>query len=272
MLKSHMDATEDSLVATSKIPANSGHSLHKGTPREAFIRQFLESHLPASVAIGTGELIDANSQAGAPRNQFDIVIYKRTYPKLDFGGGVSGFLIESVIATVEVKSTLTYSDLEQAIKAAHNAKALTPNVTTSFVAGYVPPKVLNYVVAYDGPAHMDTVYGWVPQIHGQLGVTIQNLPAIEDQRLQTPSPSVDGVFVLKKGFLYFDNVPAGFDISAARATNSAIKWNFADTASGNLLLLFLFLQMATAHSEGRWLNPTPYLTGFNITGLRHGLA
>src|SRR5215831_10135236 len=114
MLKSHMDAKEDALVAISKIPANSGHPLHKGTPREAFIREFLETHLPENVAIGTGEIIDANSQPNVSRNQFDIVIYKKNYPKLDFGGGISGYLIESVIATVEVKSTLSQAELEHA--------------------------------------------------------------------------------------------------------------------------------------------------------------
>src|SRR5688572_10764507 len=201
MLKSHMDAKENALVAISKIPANSGHSLHKGTPREVFIREFLQSHLPENVAIGTGEIIDASSQPGAQRNQFDIVIYKKKYPKLDCGGGVSGFLIESLIATVEVKSTLTQSDLEQAVKAARNAKALVPNVTTSFHTGYVPPKVLNYVVAYDGPAQMQTVYNWIPQIHAALGIVIPDLSLDESQRVSTPSPSVDGVIVLKRGFL-----------------------------------------------------------------------
>src|SRR3990172_1939426 len=114
MLKSHMDAVETSLIHISQIPANAGHTLHRGTPREAFIKEFLEGHLSANVAIGTGEIIDAASQPNAPRNQFDIVIYKKNYPKLDFGGGISGFLIESVIATVEVKSTLAQRDMEQA--------------------------------------------------------------------------------------------------------------------------------------------------------------
>jgi hypothetical protein len=59
-----MDAREDALIAISRIPANSGHSLHKGTPREAFIREFLESHLPENVAIGTGEIIDAKTALG----------------------------------------------------------------------------------------------------------------------------------------------------------------------------------------------------------------
>lgn len=152
MLKSHMDAQEDTLFAKSKIPASSGHGQHKGTPREIFIREYLQSHLPENVAIGTGEIIDANSQPGEQRSQFDIVIYRRNYPKLDFGGEISGFLIESVVATIEVKSTLTRPGMEQAIRAARSAKQLMPNNTMVMSAGYVPPKVLNYVVAYDGPA------------------------------------------------------------------------------------------------------------------------
>jgi hypothetical protein len=262
-----MDARENALVAISRIPANSGHSLHKGTPREAFIREFLQSHLPENVAIGTGEIIDANSQPGAQRNQFDIVIYKKNYPKLDFGGDVSGFLIESVIATVEVKSTLNQEGMAQAISAARNAKALTPNVTSGFHSGYIPPKVLNYVVAYDGPAQMQTAYNWIPQIHTSLGISIPDLPQDESQRLGTASPSIDGVFVLNKGFIYFDNVPIGFANAGTRADHPSLKWVFANAGTGNLLLLFLLLQSATANIEGKWLNPVPYLASFNMLGL-----
>jgi hypothetical protein len=100
MLKAHVDAVEGVLLATSQIPANTGHALHKGTPRESFIRQFLEGHLSERVGIGTGEVIDAASSPDPPptaqRPQFDIVVYKRDYPKLDVGGGIYAFLAESV--------------------------------------------------------------------------------------------------------------------------------------------------------------------------------
>jgi len=271
MLKSHMDAKEDELVANSKTCANAGHAVHKGTARESFVRDFLRDHLPENVAIGTGEIIDANSPPGDQRNQFDIVIYKKNYPKLGFGGGISGFLIESVIATVEVKSTLTQQDLEQAIGVARHVKALVPNVTSSFHSGYIPPKVLNYVVAYNGPAQMQTVYNWIPQIHTTLGITIANLPQDRAQRLNTASPSIDGVFVLKRGFIYFDNVPAGFELET-RATHPDRKWMFADTTSGNLLLFFFMLQSATANIDGKWLNPIPYLSSFHVPVIRIGTA
>lgn len=270
MLKSHMEAKENALIAISRIPANAGHPLHKGTPREAFIKEFLETHLPANVAIGAGEIIDANSRPNMQRNQFDIVIYKKNYPKLDFGGGINGFLIESVIATVEVKSSLDQAGLEAAIKAAQASKSLTPNNTITFHAGYIPPKVLNYIIAYDGPTSMQTVFGWIPGIHASLGIMLPDLPANPDGRLQFPSPTIDGVFVLQKGFVYFDNVPYGFVNERQRQANPNIKWVFCDTTKGNLLLFFLFLQTATANIEGKWLNPLPYLQGIGMPNVRAG--
>lgn len=270
MLKSHMDAREAALVAISKVPANAGHPLHKGTPREAFIKEFLENHLPSNVSIGTGEIIDSNAEINQHRNQFDIVIYKRNYPKLDFGGGISGFLIESVIATIEVKSLLTSQELKKAVKAAHNAKQLCPNIITSFHTGYIPPKVLNYVVAYDGPASMQNVYTWINPIYRKLGIVQGDIPIDDDKRIQTPSESIDGVFILKKGFLCFDNIPYGFSQLEQGQKNPMSKWIYVDTPEGNLLFFFILLQGATANIEGRWLNPIPYLSKFNLPDIKWG--
>jgi len=270
MLKSHMDAVENLLLATSRIPANSGHSLHKGTPRESFIKQYLESHLPSNVAIGSGEIIDANSRPGQKRNQYDIVIYRRSYPKLDFGGGVSGFLIESVIATIEVKSTLTQAEFANAATAARNCKALVPNTVSSFRAGYVPPAVLNYVVAYDGPAFMRTVHGWISTEYGKLGLGSPALPTEPNARVNSRAEALDAVFVLGKGFVYFDNVPSGFINDATRSANPTLKWVFSDTPTGNVLLLFTMLQGAIANVEAKWLNPLPYLSTFTVAGIQWG--
>jgi len=259
-----MDAIEKQLIATSKIPANSGHPLHKGTPRESFIRQFLQSHLPETLSIGTGEIIDNESLPGQPRNQFDIVIYKKDFPKLDFGGGISGFLIESVVATVEVKSTLTSTELESAIKAAKNSKSLKKSVTQGFFTGYIPPAILNFVVSYDGPENLSTVSRWIPQIYDSLKIASPPLSTDHKKRLETPSPSIDGVFILGKGFLYYDNVPIGFIQDQVRKEHPTCNWVFCDTETGNLLLFFLFLQEATANVQGQWLNPGPYLKSVQL--------
>lgn len=266
-----MDAIENHLLAISKVPANSGHSLHKGTPRESFIKEYLEKHLPSNVAIGTGEIIDSNSRPGQQRNQYDIVIYKRSYPKLDFGGNISGFLIESVIATIEVKSVLTQSEFGNAAKSAFNSKQLISNTVSSFHTGYVPPKILNYIVAYDGPASMRTVHGWIGPEYSRLGIPLAALPADSNARISTPAESIDAVFVLGKGFLYLDNQPTGFVNDQARIANPNIKWVFADSNNGNLLYLFTLLQGATANIEGKWLNTIPYLSSFSVSNLQWGV-
>jgi len=270
MLKSHMDACENHLLAISKVPANSGHSLHKGTPREAFIKTFLESHLPSNVAIGTGEIIDSNSRPGQKRNQYDIVIYKRSYPKLDFGGGISGFLVESVIATIEVKSYLDKAEFTNAAIAARNSKALKPNTISSFQTGYVPPGIINIVVSYDGPANMRTIHGWICGVYSSNAIKIEDLPLDGTRRIQTGSGAIDAVFVLGRGFMHFDNLPFGFVDDKIRAANPSMRWVMADTTSGNMLMLFLMLQGATANIEGKWLNAIPYLSTFQVAGIQWG--
>ena len=259
LLTAHMDAVEGQLLATSRIPANSGHSLHKGTPREAFIRGYLEGHLSQNVAIGTGEIIDASSEPNQQRNQIDIVIYRRDYPRLDFGGGVNAFLAESVIATIEVKSTLDQDEMRKSVKSASNTKALKKSIVRSFTTGYQPPSILSYVVAYDGPAKMNTVYGWVKPIHDELGIQIPALGETMAERQNVPGPSVDGVFVLGRGFMHFDNFPLGFIEDQARIANPGNRWVIGDCATGSLLLLFLFLTAASSGVSASWLDPNPYV-------------
>ena len=264
MLKAHIDSHEQQLLATSRIPANSGHTLHKGTPREAFIRQFLQDHLSETIAIGTGEIIDCNSKPREPRNQIDIVLYRRSYPKLDFGGGISGFLAESVIATIEVKSLLDFAAMRQSIQTAKNVKALTRNVTTAFTVGFQPPAILNYVVAYDGPASMKTVAGWFPALHAECGITLPQMPPTIEGRIPIASPTIDGIFVLGHGFIQFDNSPIGFTTDQTRLAHPDLHWGIADTPDGNLLLLFLCLTTAASGISATTLNPLSYVSTFRV--------
>ena len=261
MLKSHMDAIENHLVSISQIPANSGHSLHKGTPREAFIKEYLEKHISSNVAIGTGEIIDASSQPRAPRNQFDIVLYKKNYPKLDFGGGISGFLIESVIATIEVKSLLDQSAIDQSVRAAYNAKSLVPNVNSSFSTGWIPPKVLNYVVGYSGPAQMQTIHDWILNSHRTLNISLPTWN--QTDKTNIPGTALDGVFLLNKGFVKLDNTPLTLN-----QNNSIGIHTISDSINGNILMLFLCLQSACDNIQGAWLNPIPYVANAQYTNVR----
>ena len=260
MLQAHINAVEGTLLATSQIPANSGHSLHKGTPRETFIRQFLNGHLSERAAVGTGEIIDASSGPGQQRNQHDIVVYRRDFPRLDFGGGITAYLAESVIATIEVKSTLDKEELRKATRAAANTKALQRQPMSGFFGGYQPPSILNYVVAYDGPASMATVHGWLPD----LGVGYPSLSVNDEERIKTASTALDGVFVLGRGFLQFGNAPTGFLNAGTLTQHPNIKWAVGNVPQGTLLLLFLQLTAAVSGSASVVFNPLPYVARFAI--------
>jgi hypothetical protein len=270
MLQAHLKIVEENLLRASRIPANAGHPLHKGTPREAFIKDFLMNHLGERVGIGTGEIVDSKSLESEPRNQIDIVLYNRDYPKLNFGGGINAFLVESVIATLEVKSKLDKAGLSQSIEAAHRIKNMHKSIVYSTNEGYQPPNILNYVIAYDGPATMETVYKWLKSIHQAKNIERLHLGPSHAERILTPSPSIDGVFVLGKGFLQFDNTSLTFFHDLDRALHPDVQWWFADSSTNNLFLLFLFLTEAASGISGVWLNPLPYTDRLAFPNLRLG--
>lgn len=256
MLKDHMDAVENVLVALTQIQANAGHPIHKGTPRELFIREFLGEHLPSSVDIGTGEIIDSNSTPGGARNQFDIVLYKKNYSKLHFGGGIFGFLVESVIATIEVKSTLDEKGVEQSVKAAHYVKSLSPSINNAMQIGWVPPKPLSFIVAYDGPASMATANQWINNAHRKH--TIPFPVWNQENRTNTAGTALDGLFVLRRGCIKLDNTPLTL-VNPEIKNQQPFTSLLIDSPSNNLLMFFLILQEACNNLNATWLNPNPYL-------------
>ena len=67
-------------------------------------------------------------------------------------------------------------ELESSVRAAQNAKALKRHIVKAFTAGHQPPAILNYVVAYDGPVKMNTVYNWIAPVYKALSITAPNLP------------------------------------------------------------------------------------------------
>lgn len=124
MLLAHFNAVERALEAMKNISGNAGHNIHIGTPREWLLRNFLGQHLPSVFEIGAGEIISVASTVKEKRNQIDLVVHRREHPQLDYGGGISAFLIESVAATIEVKSSLNYTEFRKASIAARNIKSL----------------------------------------------------------------------------------------------------------------------------------------------------
>lgn len=75
-----------------------------GFAREHFIENVLRSFMPKSVVIGSGEIVDGEGQRSG---QQDVIIYRADFPILTSFTPVNTYLIEGVIATIEVKSNLS---------------------------------------------------------------------------------------------------------------------------------------------------------------------
>ncbi len=218
------------------------------------------------VSIGSGEIIDVTSAPRQARNQHDIVIFRNDYPRIPLGGHIHAFLAESVIATIEVKSILTEHELEVAILSAGRAKALQRHIGGAVRAGYVPPGILSYVVAYAGPANINTVYTWLKRIEARHGLNQANLPATGRERLQRVSEFIEAIFCLGLGTITFDNSPVGLVTDAMRVDHPTCKYTVLSQTNGNVLFLFILITQAVSGTSLQMPQVTRYLDGheFNI--------
>jgi hypothetical protein len=76
-----------------------------GEVREFFVREFLAQHLPGDLAVGTGHVLGEQDAS----QQIDVLVFRKSGLALPMGN-VTMVLSESLVACMEVKSTLTKSD------------------------------------------------------------------------------------------------------------------------------------------------------------------
>lgn len=227
MILSHTNAIEKILVAQGTAAQNAGHPNLRGGPREWFIRDFLQNHLPGSLEIGQGELIDEDSRPAPPkgsyRPQVDIVIYRRDLPKISYSRDNAAFLAEGVVGTIESKSVLTKDDLENTCRASLIHKSLKRSPTLHSL-GQGPPSIQSYLVAYDGPQNISTVANWLPEISGSLGAPPESL--------------VDLVVVLGKGVIWHSSTYKDVSPLIPPAT---VRWGYFEQNEKNLFMLFMHM-------------------------------
>lgn len=259
ILQVHLANCEGSLLTSWQISTASGSSVNKGAAREAFLKGFLSEHLPTDLAVGTGELIDYLSEDGEQRNQHDIVIYECSFPKIHLGGGVNAFLRESVIATIEVKSTLDADEVLKATKAAVNAKKLQQT-------GGLPMRpIANYVVAYAGAAKMETVFGWIGESYKELQLSDPDLGAV---RHFTPSAALDGVYLLGVGACIFEN-NVGFS-HGYTGLYPKVTWSLVNHPRSALFMVFAGMLGLVQDNNFREINPYAYMRSFTAPNLKFG--
>jgi hypothetical protein len=96
------------------------HHGFRGRAREIFVRDLLTPFLSPNIGTCTGVVVDSD---GGNSRQIDVIVYdKNLIPSLMFTGEEGIVPIESVLATVEIKSRLTKGELVTSIRNAHSIK------------------------------------------------------------------------------------------------------------------------------------------------------
>lgn len=106
------DRFEATLEADAAVAGIFSHGGTTGTAREFMVRRVLNSFLPKCVTLGTGIVIDSSGKRSA---QVDVVVHDSRVPVFELESGLGLYPIEGVIATIEVKSTLTKDLLDESL-------------------------------------------------------------------------------------------------------------------------------------------------------------
>lgn len=100
------------------------HSGDKGEVRVSALRELLDKQLPDRFAVTSGSVIDAD---GRQTQQQDVLIYDAvdTRPLYDVDGIVV-LPAEALLATIEVKSTLTRAEIDKSVHGVASVRDLRP--------------------------------------------------------------------------------------------------------------------------------------------------
>lgn len=123
--RSWLDSMEGQLEKEAELAGLFEHPTLTGSSREFLVKRVLRSVLPPIVHVGSGRLID---NPGHFSKHIDIVLYDSRFPILEIESGIGMYLIEGVIATIEVKSTLTKEHLLEALENTNSMMSLSPGI------------------------------------------------------------------------------------------------------------------------------------------------
>ncbi|MFK0298597.1 DUF6602 domain-containing protein [Brevundimonas sp. NPDC090276] len=133
------------------VSAAMTHGSSLGMIREQAIRDFLENHLPALVSVVSGQVFDAD---GTRSSQQDVVLVLKSVPRLPFASGIDLIYADGVVATVEVKSSLSGPVLKSAGEGIKSVRSLVPKIMGTAAIGvshdWPSTRILSAVVAYGG--------------------------------------------------------------------------------------------------------------------------
>ncbi|MGE1126321.1 DUF6602 domain-containing protein [Bacillus wiedmannii] len=231
-----LEATARNLMNDFKASKAIHHNGLKGDIREnTIITNFLKKYLPQKYNISSGIIVNSDSKQS---KQQDIIIYDAFHcPLLHNEENTKIIPIENVYSTIEVKSTLTKSELKKCIKNIESVKALDTS--------YTSPS--GFVFAYQADSSIENV--------------CKNL--IDLNAETNPKHRINAMCILDKGIITFFHKHGLSTISVSPNEN-----HFAGAIHGqpekNLILFYLLLMTALS---SKVVTPPDLLTYAEKQGL-----
>jgi hypothetical protein len=179
--------------------------------REQAIRDFLENHLPALITVVTGQIFDA---AGTHSTQQDVVLVLKSVPRLPFASGIDLIYADGVVATIEVKSSLSGPVLKSAGDGIKSVRDLKPQISSTASIGvthrWPAARIMNAVVAYGGSSlnSLTTVLGSMQEdCLPDLVLDLRQGLLVKNEGLLLPiQPNGPGYIAIEdaaQGFMFF---------------------------------------------------------------------
>ena len=125
-IKEWLDALEVALERDAERAGLLSHGTSIGTAREFLIQGVLRSLLPSCVRIGAGMILDGSNDQVS--KQIDIILFDSRTPAFEIHDGLGLYPVEGVLATIEVKSTLTKRTLREALENCRSVLELSGSV------------------------------------------------------------------------------------------------------------------------------------------------
>lgn len=209
-----------------KLSSKIEHNGLKGTIREDKLKEYLSKLFPTKYAIGNGVIVDANETQS---RQQDFIIYDNfNSPKLMETESVQVIPIESVYATIEVKSTLTVDELEKSIKNIESVKKLEktkPFSSPLIISSIIPPICM--IFAYSSDTSLNNIVKKIDEFNNSID--IKNRLSI--------------VCILDKGLIFGIN-RHGFKEIEIVPTDNTVLVTHEDKLENNLYLFYLLMMTA----------------------------
>ena len=211
-------------IESNEVSAHIEHQLTKGEHREKIIRKYIKQLLPQKFSVGNGIIVDAN---GTQSKQQDFFIYDAFNSPVFLDMENSCVIpVESVFATVEIKSELTKKTLRDAIENIASVKDLTfsPLINSAIIPGTYN-FIFGSIFAYTSDSSLDTM--------------IKNLDELCKEIPKEKYPSL--VCVFDKGLIVNLSKKGMNQINTIPSENTT--WSFIkNTKELNLYLFYLILQ------------------------------